>query len=408
MRGFRYSPPPFELTPELSWVLLRAFAPADTEAPAGFDPEAAWTVAVELDLAARIGARNRADCLEWEAGSQVAARFVEAYHTTAASNVQLLAVAREIQALAVEHGFEVVFLKSTALLQSGITALGARNAVDIDVLVNLKHLGRLRGYLTARGYSGGSDGRKDHQLMPMYHPAGVMVEIHKSVKGLYGDGARWVRAEGLSLDSNRPSGSPSAQRRLVPHGPFLAAHAMVHAIVQHGAHPDTYPNLRLIADLADLSQRNILSPFLGEILSLACGSVRRDEAESVLALTQALIEATPRRLGELAGDAVTSWWLRHALGSISDDSYREYLRVPGIVWDEVDAPRGLVLVRKVWRALTLSRAEMEKRYGSLDNPVKRFFVRVWRPCDLIVRTSRYALRHSKYLRKRDSDRGGHH
>ena len=175
----------------------------------------------------------------------------------------------------------------------------------------------------------------------------------------------------------------------MPPGPFLAAHAMVHAIVQHGAHPGTYPNLRLIADLADLSQRNILHQFRDEILAQACGSVRRDEANSVLALTQALIEATPRRLEELRGDPFTSWWLRHALGSLNDDSYREYLRVPGIVWDEVDAPRGLVLVRKIWRALTLPREEMEKRYGSLDNPVKRFCVRVWRPFDLVFRMIRY-------------------
>lgn len=403
VQTLRFVPPPLQLTPELEWVLLRAFGPVDLCARASVDAEAAWALAARLDLASRIGARSPAEVLAAETGESVATRFRDAYHSTVWSNLLLVGVAGEIAGVAATAGIEVVFLKSVALMLSGVTPIGTRNAGDVDVLVSNSELPRLCSALRDHGFSIGTDGRKQHQIMPSFHSSGAMVEIHRSLKGLRAGGRRWLTAEDLLPGSRSFEivGLPGGC--LVPALSFVVAHLMVHAIVQHGAHPGSYPGLRLIADLADVSQFDSrpLDARRDEVVARACGPLRRQEVISALRLTQALTTGTPA-LADVAGDPDLGWWLRHVVAVLDDHDYREYLRLPGIVWDEVDSPRGLRWTRKVWSSLTLSRREMEQRYGPLDNPVKRALFRAWRPFDLVLRVIRYLRKHARYR----WDRGG--
>jgi hypothetical protein len=364
MKGLRFLPPPLTLDSELEWVLLRALGPLDATPPERVSGDGAWRLARVLDLAPRIGCRIRAERLRAEVGPDVAARFTDAYHQAAALNLLNLAVAREVAVAAGEQAIPVMFLKSTALLWEGVSAIGTRNAADIDVLAARNHVVPLMERLRAQGFAGGADGYKEHQLAPAYHPSGLTVEVHTAVKGLrLQRGHPWAEAAELMTpgDALRVDGESSPV--WLPGAPLAAAHAVIHVVVQHGAHPGTYPHLRVLTDLADLDAGGAVFRGRERLEALACATVRAEEIDSVLSLVSALRAGEMRAIEQ---DAHTSWWLRHALASLSDHDYQEYLRIPGLMWDETNLPGPVGIARRVWVALSLPRIPMEARYGSLE------------------------------------------
>jgi hypothetical protein len=105
----------------------------------------------------------------------------------------------------------------------------------------------------------------------------------------------------------------------------MAAHLAVHALEQHGHRPSTYPLLRALADLADLSDHydgdlaGSAAPFLAE-------SLAGDEIDAVFQLATLLAEGnSPEPANPTHRGAETL--LRHIVAGTLDADYRASLAI---------------------------------------------------------------------------------
>jgi hypothetical protein len=131
-----------------------------------------------------------------------------------------------------------------------------RGQPGLDLLVPRESLLPLRDALLARGFVESSAGGYEHQLPALRHPYGDSVELHRHLPGLRlagGDSAGWSELVAAQLAT--PLSSPAAQaapRVLIPAREVLIAHALVHALAQHGLSVG-YAGWLLVGDLLDLS-----------------------------------------------------------------------------------------------------------------------------------------------------------
>ncbi len=173
---------------------------------------------------------------------------------------------------------------------------------------------------------------------------------------------------------------------LVPGPEWLAAHAIVHGVAQHGFTPQVYPLFRLLGDLA------ALAPHLGDgnrIHRWISTELREEETRAALALARRLAEGD-ESVFRLA-PAPEARLLRHFTATLIDDDYASSLRLrwPG----PSVGPRGpLALARGVWRAVALTDVEIDLVYGPPRSRWGYAARRVARPFDLLGRAVRYAVR----------------
>ncbi|MGB5572927.1 MAG: hypothetical protein WBO69_06065, partial [Thermoanaerobaculia bacterium] len=114
--GIRFRPPNLQGSPEIDWVLLRAFGPPSIRVGAvgELDRHAACDIAQKLSLMARIRTRTPRETLEVEVGSQSIELFDRDSVLNAGLALQHEEVCRDLARLARELSIPVIWLKGMA------------------------------------------------------------------------------------------------------------------------------------------------------------------------------------------------------------------------------------------------------------------------------------------------------
>ena len=383
MSGFRFRPPAVSVTPELRWVMLRAFGPVEAEAPAGVDLAAALQLAARLELAARIGARARR-AAELVGAPAIGGELARASAGAAATQLRAREAAAEVVAAAAEAGVPCCFLKGLALEASGALLPGGRSLADVDVLVSVNAAARLGAALAQRGFQPGAGEEYPHQLPAFQHQRLGSVEVHRHLPGLAAPASsRFATFDDLAAAGELvpwPELAPAASRP-APH--VIVAHALAHALAQHGFSPSAYPQLRLLADLIDLG-------------------IARDDGKSLLAAALPLVErwVPPEEvasageacgllaaglLADLDGDAPAILLLRHMLAGALDERYREALKLEALAHPLHEGTRLAGWWATARHALFLSPAQVDRIYGPQHSRWGYLWWRLLRPLDLVRR-----------------------
>ncbi len=252
MKALRFRPPEIEATPELRWVLARAFGPADLAFTGDLDGPGAFALADRLDLAPRIGARIAQATLALEVGA-AAVDFRRAALAVAVQNILRIEAVQVVAALAAREGTSFALLKGLALESLRAPLPGARRTGDLDLLVPERHARPLVRRLVANGWRACGYRDHEHHLDPLVHPDLGTIELHLKLVGVRPAGG----TRSFTFDSLDGAGllhpAPAMPENVrVPSRAVLVAHLLVHGLVQHGLAPASYPLLRLPADLLDL------------------------------------------------------------------------------------------------------------------------------------------------------------
>lgn len=400
----RLLPPRVEVSPELLWVLTRAFAPLLPWKGSHVEPAAAWRLAEAFDLSCRIGWRVPPGQLFAELGEEIAARFAERYHAAAASALLINAVTSEVMERIIQTGLPVVLLKSNALVLSGLTAVGARRFTDLDLLVPAGRAREVSSLLSGQGYRGSRHRDGAHQLSSLFHPTGVMVEIHTRVKHMrLGRGEGWVRLEDLE--------SKGLLRALaglaggwIPSLEFLAGHALVHGVVQHWRQVGDYPLMRLLADLQDIEAKWEGSvPLEQAVVPWLAAEEAEVEGQAVMDLLRQLGAGAHGSGEEPSGKLGENVFLRHVAALRYDRAYQDAVRAAAALWVDTNRSRAVALARKVRNRLFLLPASVDRRYGARPTRFRRVLVHLWRPLDLLGKLFWLLARYARY-RWRSLDR----
>jgi hypothetical protein len=399
--ALRFLPPPVAVTPELAWMLARAFAPGEQPLPAAATGEVSLPAAVELavrfGLAPRIGRRARA----WPelAGSPLAAELARTSSHAAASQLRALAAARMVAAAADSLGIRCCFLKGVALTAMGAVAAGDRPLADVDVLVDGAAAEALAALLVEAGFARGG-GDYPHQLAPLVHPRLGSVELHRHLPGVRVGRRRFatladLERAGLLMpwpadgEPESQAEAPASSLACIPAPRVLLAHLIVHALAQHGFRPAAYPALRLLADLVDLGLAGRgTEDRLAAALPLLTGSVPAAEAVAAVAACRALAAGD---VAVVTRESDAGRLLRHLLAGTLDAGYREALKLSELRHPLAEGGRVHGVASALWHALTPSRAQIDALHGRPRHAWGYAVHRVLRPFDLAWRAGRALL-----------------
>jgi hypothetical protein len=344
VRALGFHPPLFALNAELEWVLQRAFSTRVWSPTLSVDAKTAVEAALRLDMAGRIAARHPRMQLEEELGAEAAQRLREQYVGVVAREALLEHALQQLLEQAHASGVSCILLKYAALSRMGVLRVGARSASDIDVLVPRASARQFQAALVQNGYREVGLPESAHQLPALQDPNGMLIELHVHLPGIsLGSGQPYASADDLiSAGSTRQSGNA-----LLPEPAIVAAHAIVHGLVQHACAPHMYSPLKTFADLVDLARTEHESlAKAGDFLKTA---MTEEDVASALQLAQALQR----------GDIVTARagapgvLLRHALASQLNAGYALQLRLRtltrrGTTPLHVSPERLLRALREVW------------------------------------------------------------
>jgi len=331
---------------------------------------------------------------------------VSARRAAAARDAQLEALTAEVARAAAAIEVPLALLKYAGLRAAGALVAGGRLASDVDVLARPSDAPVLRDALLERGFAATGLPAWEHHLAGLAHPRLGAVEIHVRLPGLAAPGrpsAVSVTLDDLAargaLDPARwPAGDVPGSTVAVPSRPVLLAHALVHALVQHGWAPGSYPPWRGVSDWIDLGLGGpegedllaAVAPWLGAAL-------RPAEADAARQLAVLLVSGRPEALtGEGDGAALG----RHLLAGVLDPHYRRSLRLrrlrpaagagPGTGGEGFKTGRGIFWTGRrrlgtVRRALVPPRAELAALYGPWHSRWGLIGRRLARPFDLLLR-----------------------
>jgi hypothetical protein len=389
----RFRPPPLALSPEIRWMLLRAFGPAGAPAPA-CEPAAALDLARRFELSARIAVRQRRG-LAAELGEAGAADLARDRARATAVGLRLMEEVRRVAGVAAALGVPLACLKFAALEATGLLAAGSRGACDVDLLAPAERAGELWRALVAAGFRGSGLPEAEHQLPALLGPQGGVVEIHRHLPGVRLEGtasATFAALEAAGLLAPLP-GLPGRCAAPVPE--VLAAHALVHGLGQHGYWPASYSLLKMVGDLIDLG----VAEGAGPAVPGWAAWVSRDVSPAEIAAATGLI----RRLA--AGEDAAGWppgpeeeLLRHILAGRLDSDYAAALRLGLFRPQPSERSRPVQLARAVLGALFLSDAQIAAVYGPPRGRLGLFGRRLGRPFDLLRRLGKYGARWARLRR----------
>ena len=399
--GFRFDPPRIELDAETAWVFARAFGPVEGAFADEVDGSRAVEAAEAFGLTPRIGARIPAAKLVSEVGEEAAGVFFDGYRQASARAMAQEALCRQLAAVGAEAGIPTIFLKGAALQLIGRTAAGSRESCDVDVLVPSADAARYQRGLIEKGYREEGGVASEHQLLPVYHPSGLMIEVHTLVRGVRLGGEDGSAAgEGL-LDRGlcrRVSGFP--EEVLVPTDDVLACHLMVHAIGQHGLSPASYPITRFLADVQDLSGSDgAWDGLRGEAFGWIAEDVSREEIEGAISLVNRLGRGEdPRKVVE--GDDAEARLLRHTVAGALDEGYRQALKLRHYSDPLASSRKVKTLLRNTLYAFWINNHQVEVLYGKPKTSLGYLGWKLWRPFDLVLRAGRYGGAWVRHRRRR--------
>lgn len=382
----RFSPPPPPPWPEVDWALLRAFGPPGARFRGSVDATRAVRVADRLSLSARIAARHGPAIPDLP--SAASAQLVRTMHRTAVNGMSLESILADVTAAAGARGIPVAFLKRAALVTIGVTRPEARWGCDVDVLAPRTRAGELQEALAADGFLPSPQDAEVHHLPPLTDERRGGVDIHTGVWGIAsrsGDAlASFEELQALGALLAAPSAGSTV---FVPSRSFLAAHALIHAVVQHGDAPSSYPLANAFADLIDLG---LAGSGGGELVRGATGfldgTLDREDLLSVAALCGRLAEGAVR-IGDETGSELGPSFLRHVVSGAFEPDYRRALKLRLF---NRSAP-SMGVARQVARTLFPERARLAVLYPALSRHGRLGLARVIRPVHLAGKLVAYSF-----------------
>ncbi len=388
--GFRFDPPKIELDAETAWVFARAFGPADKAFAGKVDGLRAVDAADGLALTARIGARVGAATLAGEVGEGAAGAFSDRYRQAAARAVAQEALCRQLAEAGAELGVPTIFLKGAALQLAGFTQPGSRESCDVDVLVPIEAAVGYQQGLVDDGYREERGVASEHQLLPLYHSSGLMVEVHTLVRGVrVGEDGGSATGEMLLKQGlcRTPPGFPDGV--LIPTDGVLACHLMVHGISQHGLSPGSYPISRLLADVQDLSaSAGVWDELWGGAFEWIAEDVSREEIEAAVDLAGRLGRGEDsKQLAE--GNDAAALLLRHTVAGAQNEGYRHALKLRHYSDPLASSRKVTTLLSNTVRAFWINDHQVDLLYGKPKTSLGYVGWKLWRPFDLVGRAARY-------------------
>lgn len=363
----RFRPPRIRLTPELEWLLSRAFADSHTTGLEPVDGPEAVRLAQGLGLSARIATRATSALLQVEIGEE-ACRALQRDRTLAvALEMQRDLALGTLTEVAASLDVPLVLLKGMALRQTGAVSAGSRFIGDVDVLADSERAEILHAALIETGYERGPLGEIEVHLPRLQSAAEGAIEIHKVLLGVRTRPRHSVRFADLretDLLTPLPDLPGDCFR---PSSEVLTAHLLVHALVQHGLDPWEYRLIQVFADLIDLGWG--VADADSEDSGLRAHKWIRDEIE----LTE--IRALSRLCAKLRGDRYRKKVelsdlheedaiLAHALATRSDPVYIDSLRLRWLRPQLSDRTRPAQIAGLVRRSFFPSRRQLDQIYGS--------------------------------------------
>jgi hypothetical protein len=346
--------------------------------PPPADSSAAFDLATRLDLAARVAARTKLTVLTADVGP-AAASFKKARYVNVARTLRDDDTLAQVTSLAKGREIPLVILKGCALSLLDIGPSGARSFSDLDILVPVDRIPEMSSALVNAGWKLAALPPSEHQDPPLSHPSQGTIELHRCIPGVRVPGSRRsldgrsVTGAGLSQPVPGFNGSVRAPSMAV-----LAAHALVHGIVQHGYAPDSYPLFRVLADLQDLREAGVdlqeATRFLREVDAEDLGAVETllEALEAGTALD--LAQSPPRAL------------LSHLAAGTLDPGYSLALKSdPRFLVGLSDLPLPRLLIKRLWKVLFLSRERVDAIYGRPKRRGGYVARQVLRPADLALR-----------------------
>jgi hypothetical protein len=174
---------------------------------------------------------------------------------------------------------------------------------------------------------------------------------------------------------------------LAPSAGVLAAHAIVHALVQNRSTPQTYSPLRMLSDVMDLRRidsrvvHNAMS-YLAPELGTTCETLER--------LCASMAEGAFDGSGFDGTSEQALLW--HCLAARLDFDYAERLRAAGLANKFRDGSSATEIARYIADLLYPAESALDFLYGPAAGTFGRVRRRLFRPLDLAIRAVRRSVR----------------
>lgn len=389
-----------EVSPELRWILLRAFGPVDAPADGlgaagGVRARQALALADQWALGPRIATRIPSARLLAELGTTATKELVFSRLRAIAVERRLRRMAGAVALLGAELGLPLVFLKHMALHLSGLATEGVRRPSDVDVLVPRGRVKELYAVLRRNGFSTLGLPDTDHHLGVLVHDSQDPLEVHGCVPGL-----RARRGQSF-LDADTLLGTEAVVRvdgwpesTWVPHRDLLLAHTIVHGLAQHGPAPRHL--CRTLGDVTDLAFHRGPLELASACYRWVADDLSEAELLAVIRLARALARGVPPNAMDPRGHE--RLLLDHIVASTLDSRYAQALKLQALGPGLHDASRWRATLHRAFRAVFVNRAQLVRIYGGSRTELGWLGLRLFRPFDLALRTARaaggwWALRH---------------
>lgn len=392
--GIRFQPPDVTFGPEVCWVLLRAFGPAEQGFHGTMDTATARTLVRTLDLCPRIGSRAGGERLCSELGVEVAREFTIASAASEAQALRLIQVAHEVAGVAADAGIPVVLLKFAALHLSGAVSAGSRSAADLDVMVPPGSVGAFSGALQSGEFTVLAVPDSDQHLAPLAHGSGVVVEVHRYVQGVcLGAPRTFATVDDLVSGGLVVTASGLPGECMIPSKEVLTAHAIAHGVAHHGRRPLEYPLFRMVADVIDLGfASEDGETVLEKITPWLESDVSPEETRALRTLCMGLSVADEKLFAAASQSRPEVVLLRHLVAGATDCAYAQSLQVAAFFGRVSHLPHPIAVGRALWHALFLNRAQVEKIYGSQSSWMACLRRQILRPLELLFQATRSLAR----------------
>lgn len=385
MRGLILAPPRVDIDANLAWLLRAAFA--DSAVDPGPPPaKHVLHLVRETQLSGRVAKRLEA----WRRTSQAGAlgqEFDADYFSNIATEALLAQALERVAGIAARFGVPVVAAKYAGLRLAGVITSGTRAVCDLDLLVPKAAARGLWRALLDAGFLRTHSQEYAHQLEALVDPYGATIDLHIHLPGVVVEKGGFATAEQLIARGLITRSLSSPNSLLVPNSAVLAAHAIVHALQQNLATPQTHSPLRMVADLMDLRRSepdvvSLASKYLAPELKETCDTLERLCASLAKGVfSGGAFDGTPEQA-----------LLWHCLAARLDFDYSERLRAAGLTNKLRDGSSALEIARYVAQLLYPGERELEVLYGPAAGPVARVRRRLHRPVDLTVRAFRRWVR----------------
>lgn len=392
-RSLGTSPEGLAFPPEVAWALLGAFGDPHRPPARPLDADAALATAGRLGLLSRLVHRLGPERLAADLGPDASERALASYRTSALAATKLVGLTRLVGRVAGENGIRVVALKHAALCLAGVSSPAARGAADADLLVSDPDAPRLAEALVRQGLKPSVAPGHGHQHRPLFHPRAGMLELHRTIPGVRpSPGEPELNLDLLVARGLATPLDPDSPWLLVPRPRVLLAHALAHALYQHGLEPAAYAVFKVLADAADLRSA-AGDGLLEEAIPLVAADVNEADARAAWALPPLL--AGGGAAAVLARpESPEARLLAHFVRGAFEPEYAESLKIRSALRVPADRRGAAGLLRNAWHALAISRAQAQALYGA-DTRAKYALALVLRPFRLagkLVRYSRAAAR----------------